>query len=43
VREVKVDFYAGKAQVQYEEGRVGVEQMIEALQKAGYRARLHGR
>lgn len=43
MREAKVDFYAGKAYVQYEEGRVSVAQMIEALQKAGYRARLHGK
>lgn len=38
VRKAEVSFEKGRAVVEYEEGKVTVEQMVEAVKKAGYTA-----
>lgn len=40
VKSVEVGFWKGKAYVQYEEGKVTVEDMIKAVEQIGYKARL---
>jgi len=40
VRRAEVDFYKGIAIVTYDRERVGSEQMVRALEKYGYRARV---
>jgi copper chaperone CopZ len=42
VRTVSVNFSAGTAIVQYEKGQVSVGDMVEALRRRGYQARLLG-
>lgn len=38
VHEVEVDFNSGQASVLFDRGRVGVNQLLEAVASAGYRA-----
>lgn len=38
VRKAEVSFEKGQAVVEYEKGKVTVEQMVEAVKKAGYTA-----
>lgn len=40
VQSVQVSFWKGVAYVQYEEGKVTVEDMIRAVERIGYKARL---
>lgn len=39
VKKAEVNFTRGQAHVQFEDGAVTVDQMIEAIQQAGYAAR----
>lgn len=40
VRKAEVSLERGEAEIQFEDGAVTVDQMIEAVEKAGYKARL---
>lgn len=42
VKEAEVSLERGQAVVEYDEGKVTVEQMVEAIKQAGYSAKLVG-